>query len=98
MKIYTLYTKKYNLKKFKILITGNNMNDKKIIVTGGLGFIGSNLVERLIAQNEVTIIDDNSTGKSDNVNHLTQDNRSIDEQINDIYSSRKSTNRTEKVF
>ena len=27
-----------------------------------------------------------------------EDKRSIDEQINDIYSSRKSTNRTEKVF
>lgn len=27
-----------------------------------------------------------------------EDNRSIDEQINDIYSSRKSTLRTEKIF
>ena len=27
-----------------------------------------------------------------------EDKRSIDEQINNIYSSRKSTNRTEKVF
>ncbi|MCD4845742.1 MAG: hypothetical protein K8R25_14770 [Methanosarcinales archaeon] len=27
-----------------------------------------------------------------------EDKRSIDKQINDIYSSRKSTNRTEKLF
>jgi len=27
-----------------------------------------------------------------------EDKRSVDEQINDIYSSRMSTNRTEKVF
>jgi DNA polymerase/3'-5' exonuclease PolX len=27
-----------------------------------------------------------------------EDNKSIDEQINDIYFSRKSTNRTEKLF
>ena len=27
-----------------------------------------------------------------------EDNRSIDEQINDIYSNRKSTLRTEKIF
>jgi len=53
------------------------MKNKKVIATDGLGFIGSNLVERLIAQNEVTIIDDKSTGKLDNVNHLKQDNLNI---------------------
>ena len=42
---------------------------KKAIVTGGAGFIGSNLVDRLIKDGwSVTIIDDFSTGKSDNVN------------------------------
>ncbi|MCG7849003.1 MAG: NAD-dependent epimerase/dehydratase family protein, partial [ANME-2 cluster archaeon] len=46
------------------------MKNKKVVVTGGLGFIGSNLVERLIADNEVTIIDDQSTGKSANIEHL----------------------------
>jgi len=30
------------------------MKNKKVIATDGLGFIGSNLVERLIAENEVT--------------------------------------------
>jgi len=42
---------------------------KKAIVTGGAGFIGSNLVDKLIKQGvEVTIIDDFSTGKVENVN------------------------------
>ena len=50
------------------------MKNKKIVITGGLGFIGSNLVERLIAGNEVTIIDDRSTGKPDNIKHLKQEN------------------------
>ena len=41
----------------------------KCLVTGGAGFIGSNLVDRLIDEgHEVVIIDDMSTGKDDNVN------------------------------
>jgi nucleoside-diphosphate-sugar epimerase len=41
---------------------------KKIAITGGAGFIGSNLAATLIAQgHEVTIIDDLSTGLLSNV-------------------------------
>lgn len=40
----------------------------KMLVTGGAGFIGSNLVERLIDDgNEVTIIDNLSTGSRENL-------------------------------
>ena len=42
---------------------------QKAIVTGGAGFIGSNLVDQLIDMGvQVTIIDDFSTGKLENVN------------------------------
>jgi UDP-glucose 4-epimerase len=42
---------------------------KKAVVTGGAGFIGSNLVDKLIEQGvEVTILDDLSTGKKENIN------------------------------
>jgi UDP-glucose 4-epimerase len=46
------------------------MKGKKVIVTGGLGFIGSHLVEALVEKNDVTIIDNRSTGKLENIDHL----------------------------
>lgn len=42
---------------------------KKVAVTGGAGFIGSNMVDRLIAEGkEVIILDNFSTGKRENCN------------------------------
>jgi UDP-glucose 4-epimerase len=42
---------------------------KRVIVTGGAGFIGSNLVDKLIEKGiEVIIIDNLSTGKEENIN------------------------------
>jgi UDP-glucose 4-epimerase len=44
----------------------------RTLVTGGAGFIGSHLSEALLARgDEVTIIDDLSTGSFDNIAHLT---------------------------
>jgi UDP-glucose 4-epimerase len=47
-----------------------NMDGKNIIVTGGAGFIGSNLTKQLSDTNHVIIIDDLSTGHIKNIQNL----------------------------
>lgn len=43
----------------------------RVLITGGAGFIGSHLAERLLLRGDwVTIIDDLSTGSIDNIRHL----------------------------
>ena len=43
------------------------MTDSSIIVTGGAGFIGSNLVEALSKDNSVIVVDNLHTGSRDNI-------------------------------
>lgn len=53
------------------------MKYQKIVVTGGLGFIGSSLVEGLVEDNEVIIIDNLSSGKLENIQHLKKRNLNL---------------------
>lgn len=46
------------------------MKDQRVLVTGGAGFIGSNLAGELALENEVVIFDDLSTGKMENITEL----------------------------
>jgi UDP-glucose 4-epimerase len=48
----------------------------KILITGGAGFVGSHLADKLIAEgHEITVIDDLSTGRYSNVAHLEDTER-----------------------
>lgn len=60
------------------------MKNKKVVITGGLGFIGSHIVEKLNMDNEVLIVDDESTGNIENIKHL--DFSKIDTTLSSITS------------
>ena len=64
------------------------MNKNKIIVTGGCGFIGSNLVNELCKNenNQVIVVDNLSTGKKKNYNDLAE---YIYKDINIVFSDKK---------
>ena len=50
----------------------------KCLVTGGAGFIGSHLVERLLADgHQVQVLDDLSNGRPENLNHTSSDALSV---------------------
>jgi UDP-glucuronate decarboxylase len=50
--------------------------DKRILVTGGSGFIGSHLCERLLAaEQEILCVDNFFTGRRQNVDHLLEHRR-----------------------
>ncbi len=51
---------------YLILLTGtsNIMTNKKTLITGGAGFIGSHLVDALIEKgNDIIVLDNFSTGR-----------------------------------
>lgn len=46
---------------------------KNILVTGGAGFIGSHLCDELVKKNHVLCLDNFSTGRESNIDHMIQD-------------------------
>ncbi len=62
-----------DIDRIKDVVDGDVFLGKKVLVTGGAGFIGSWLCDALIDLGaEVTALDDLSTGRTKNIDHLTE--------------------------
>ncbi len=71
----------------------------KVLVTGGAGFIGSNLADELIRQGaKVSIIDDLSTGSRENLEEIRGDFEFFHGDINDTALLKKAVSGAEIVF
>lgn len=53
------------------------MKNKRVVITGGAGFIGANLVEKLVADNEVLVIDNLHTGDNSNLKDFESENLKV---------------------
>ena len=77
------------------------LSNKKILVTGGAGFIGSNLCEELLKKgNKVICLDNFSTGKIENLEQILDDSNFtlIDGDIRNLKDCLKSTKEVDYVL
>jgi len=84
-----------------MIVNFKNLEGKQVLVTGGAGFIGSNLVEKLLSlKAKVTCLDNFSTGKKENIEpFLTNSNfRIIEGDIRNIDICKKSCEDQEYVL
>ena len=78
-----------------------NIINKKILVTGGAGFIGSNLCEALLEKgNKVVCLDNFATGKRENIEELSKDANFtlIEGDIREIQDCLKATKDVDYVL
>lgn len=74
------------------------IKNKKVIVTGGAGFIGSNITRALMDENEVVVIDDLSTGRYVNIKDIARKIRFVKKSINNTRVLRKELKNTDYVI
>jgi UDP-N-acetylglucosamine 4-epimerase len=77
------------------------LKNQKVLITGGAGFIGSNLIEALLKQNnKIVCLDNFSTGKRENVTPFLEDENFtlIEGDIRDIDTCHKAVSNMEIVL
>ncbi len=71
---------------------------KRILVTGGAGFIGSHLVDLLSSTNDVTVLDDFSVGATANLREVPRPVRILRTDITDSAAVRAAVSQAEVIF
>ncbi len=72
---------------------------RKVLVTGGAGFIGSHLVDRLLGMgDEVTVLDDLSSGCKENLNSSAERMRFVKGNIRNLALVKKLVKDSDLVF
>jgi UDP-glucose 4-epimerase len=76
------------------------LTGKNILVTGGAGFIGSHLVDALATNNQVTVVDNLSSGKLENIqSHLERSTfKFVQADITDIKQMRRLARNSQIIF
>ena len=73
--------------------------NKTVLITGGAGFIGSHIADRMLEKNyHVRIYDNLSTGKIENIAHIKKHVEFIEADIRDINKLEQSIKGCELVF
>jgi len=77
-----------------------DLKGQRVLVTGGAGFVGSNLVRRLVAVGaEITILDDFFTGRMENLRDIApEDYRLVRGSVTDSDLVRQLVSQVEWVF
>lgn len=77
----------------------NYYKDKKVLVTGGAGFIGSHLTEKLVALGaDVTVLDNLSTGNLDNLTNVKDKIKFIKGDIENLEHCIAATTQVQIIF
>jgi UDP-glucose 4-epimerase len=74
------------------------MKGEKVVITGGAGFIGSHLAERIAAQNDLRIIDDLATSSVENISGITNRVHFIKKDISKLDNIRRDFRDCDTVF
>jgi UDP-glucose 4-epimerase len=72
--------------------------NKRVLITGGAGFVGSHLVERLAPNNQVTVLDDFSVGTEENLRPVSSLVRVVRADVRDPGAVAAAVEQAQVIF